>query len=638
MPRHRVRLWLAIALLGAACAPDSRIDAQRGTEWRTVSRRFGAEVAAPDVDPAAFTAVAGWTDAPLPDYWPLMRRARNAAAWYRADLDLPSDLPDDWAIAVGGHWSSLALYCNGVRIGVSDAAERSYPAAMTSHGRLLIELPRKHLRSGPNQILLHYRPFADEIGSLSRVAVGPRGELASAQRLEMLRDQTLPSALLLLGVASGALVIGFSRYSAIPGVAWLGAAAVLWCLSSLLAPLATRPASAGGWIASVAGHAFVPCAAVGLHRALGIVRPRVEMLLAATLVLGAIGRALVPPLFVPAADNLWWIANLGIAIYMAPLAVRSARRGHLPAPPLLFAATGIFVVAGVADLASLVAGRHLVGSGSMVKMTHPLIALAAVGALVHAITRALREARVLNLELEQRVEEKHRELEASYARTAELERDRAIATERERMMRDMHDGTGGQLVSALSLVETGEFRSADLAETLRGALVDLRLAIDSLDAGEADLLVLLAQARARLEPRLEPHGVRFAWEVEDVPTPSHFGPEQTLHVLRILQEAVTNVLKHAHAQVITVRTGEALTADGRPGVWIEITDDGAGMRDDASTARDGGGRGLRNLRNRAAEIGGTIEVTSDARGTRVRLHMPLEREREEVAASRPLPG
>jgi hypothetical protein len=66
------------------------------------------------------------------------------------------------------------------------------------------------------------------------------------------------------------------------------------------------------------------------------------------------------------------------------------------------------------------------------------------------------------------------------------------------MMSDMHDGTGGQLVSALSLVEGGDFRNEDLAETLRAALADLRLSIDSLETGPPDLLALLALARTRL--------------------------------------------------------------------------------------------------------------------------------------------
>lgn len=625
-PRIAFALLALLPLLDLACAPESgQIEREGGTEWHSLALRLGAE---PDpgeqVDSATFDAAAGWTEARIPDFWPLARRARSGAAWYRARLDLPADPPDDWALAVSGHWAALSVYCNGVRIGVSDAGERSYPAPLTSRGMLLLQLPPERLHAGPNQILLHYRPLPDEIGALASAAIGPRHVLAHAQKREILRNQTLPAALLLLGVASGALVIGLARYSPVPGVAWLGAAAVLWCLSSLLAPLAPRPASIGGWLASVAGHAFVPCAAIGLHRTLGLVRPRVETFFAATLVLGAIARALVPPLFVPVADNLWWGVNLGIAAYMIPLGIRSARRGLLPAPALLLAAIGILAFAGLHDFASLFVGRALIGTRSLVNLTHPLIALAAAGALVTAIARALREARVLNLELEERVDEKRRALSASYARTAELERDRAIAAERERMMRDMHDGTGGQLVSALSLVETGEFRSEDLVATLRGALADLRLAIDSLDAGEADLLVLLAQARARLEPRLESHGVHFAWEVEDVPTPSHFGPEQTLHVLRVLQEAVTNVLKHARAKVITVRTGEAIDANGRACVWVEIADDGCGMRDDPDAPRDGGGRGLRNMRRRAAEIGGTLEVSSDASGTRVRLSLPLQ--------------
>lgn len=625
-PRRPTRLWIAVALLGAACSPaPDQIERAGGTAWRSLSLRLGAEPApAEAVDPARVDAAPGWIDVKIPDFWSLTRRARSEAGWYRARIDLPAELPSDWAVAVDGHWSSLGVYCNGERIGSSDVAERAYPAPLASRGTLLLQLPRAHLHPGTNQILLHYRPLPDEIGGLSWMAVGPRAALARAQKVEILRDQVLPSALLLIGVMSGALVIGLSRYSAIPGVAWLGAAAVLWCLSSLLAPLAPHPGSPGGWLTSLAAHAFVPCAAVGLHRSLGIVRRGVETFFVASLVLGAIGRALAPPLLVPVADNLWWSVNLGIAVYMIPLGVRSARRGLLPAPYLLFAALAILALAGLHDFASMFAGHALLGSGSLVNLTHPLIALAAAGALVTAIARALREARALNLELEQRVEEKRLALAASYARTAELERDRAVAAERERMMRDMHDGTGGQLVSALSLVETGEFRSADLVETLRGALADLRLAIDSLDAGEADLLVLLAQARARLEPRLEPHGVRFAWEVADVPTPPHFGPEQTLHVLRVLQEAVTNVLKHAQAKVITVRTGEATDAAGHPCVWIEIADDGCGMRDDASVRHDGGGRGLRNMRRRASEIGGTLAVSSDASGTRVRLQLPLE--------------
>jgi signal transduction histidine kinase len=429
--------------------------------------------------------------------------------------------------------------------------------------------------------------------------------------------------MMLLGVATGALVIGLARFSDKPGVAWLGAAVLLWCVANLGLPLAERPASLAGWIGSVLVHAFVPCGVVGLRRMGRIPWGRGDAMLGISVLLGAAVRAASPPILIPAADNLWWLANLGIAVWSAPLGVRCARAGMLPAPGLLFTGFGLIVLAALHDFASLAYGRTLVGTRSFVQLLHPAIVVTAASALVTELARSMRAAHALNRELEQRVDEKRRELALSWARTSELERGRAIAAERERMMRDMHDGTGGQLVSALALVESGEFRSGDLAETLRGALADLRLAIDSLDAGEADLLALLAQARARLEPRLEPHGVRFEWEVEDVPTPAHFGPEQTLHVLRVFQEAVTNVLKHARAKTIAVRTGTS-ERDGRPGVWIEITDDGVGYAASGTTPRDGGGRGLRNMRRRAAELGGYLVVATGPDGTRIRLELPLE--------------
>jgi signal transduction histidine kinase len=190
------------------------------------------------------------------------------------------------------------------------------------------------------------------------------------------------------------------------------------------------------------------------------------------------------------------------------------------------------------------------------------------------------------------------------------------------MMRDMHDGTGGQLVSALSLLEAGDYRGDELAETLRAALADLRLSIDSLETGPADLLGVLALARTRLEGRLEHHGLRFAWEVQDVPTPHGFGPEQSLHVLRVFQEAVTNALKHARAKTIAVRTGTAHDAQGRTCVFVEIADDGRGHAA-AAAAGTPGGRGLRNMRRRAEEIGGDVTIASSPAGTAVRLTLPL---------------
>jgi signal transduction histidine kinase len=298
-------------------------------------------------------------------------------------------------------------------------------------------------------------------------------------------------------------------------------------------------------------------------------------------------------------------------------------------PRVVLAATVIVIAAGISDLVVLFTARNLFGF-SLFAVASPLIGFAAAAGVVSALSAALDQARTLNAELEQRVGEKHRELDASYARTALLERDRAITSERERMMRDMHDGTGGQLVSALAMVESGDVPRDEIAEALREALADLRLVIDSLEPGEPDLLALLAHARARLEPRLERHGLHFAWEVEDVPTPERFGPEQSLHVMRVFQEAATNALKHAKATTIAVRTGTARDAAGRACAYVEVADDGGGFGAPAPAGAAVPGRGLRNMRRRAEELGGTLTVQSTECGTAVRLMIPLA-----TAESRP---
>jgi signal transduction histidine kinase len=90
--------------------------------------------------------------------------------------------------------------------------------------------------------------------------------------------------------------------------------------------------------------------------------------------------------------------------------------------------------------------------------------------------------------------------------------------------------------------------------------------------------------------------------------------------MRIVQEAITNVVKHAGAATVTVRTGESPGAGGAAGVFIEVADDGRGIAADAPR-----GRGLANMARRASRIGGGLDVRSNGRGTTVRLWIPRAR-------------
>jgi signal transduction histidine kinase len=231
---------------------------------------------------------------------------------------------------------------------------------------------------------------------------------------------------------------------------------------------------------------------------------------------------------------------------------------------------------------------------------------------------ALDTSEALSAELERRVAEKHAELERNYERLNRLERERAVAHERERMMADLHDGLGGQLVSTLAVLRSGEAEPRELEEALQGALDDMRLLIHSIQGDESDLVGALAMLRSRLAPRLQHAGLVVDWPVQDVPTPAGFGPEKALQVMRIVQEAIANVLKHAGATRLRVHTGVIGGADRRH-VCVGVDDDGHGLPETRSP-----GRGIANMRRRAAALGGRLELDSGPAGTSLRLLLPLE--------------
>jgi signal transduction histidine kinase len=180
-------------------------------------------------------------------------------------------------------------------------------------------------------------------------------------------------------------------------------------------------------------------------------------------------------------------------------------------------------------------------------------------------------------------------------------------------MREMHDGLGGQLVSSLALVEAGDHSDPELVAALRDSLDELRLVILSLDPDLTEVPALLAALRGRLEPTLERRGIRFRWRVLDAPTPAKFGPDQLLSLMRILQEAITNAVRHAAPSVIEVATS---VVDGH--LIIVVRDDGRGF-----PARLRRGRGLTNMERRAQELGGVLRFQSSEGGTTVDVKLPL---------------
>ena len=254
----------------------------------------------------------------------------------------------------------------------------------------------------------------------------------------------------------------------------------------------------------------------------------------------------------------------------------------------------------------------------------PYGALLVFAAFLYAVLRryagAVEEVARANISLELRLAERTSELELNHRRLRDVEREQAMLVERQRLMRDMHDGMGSTLMSSLVLVEQGRLDIRGVAAVLRECVDDLRLVIDSLEPIGNDIVTLLATLRYRLGRRLEAAGLALEWHVADLPPLQWLDATAALQVLRIVQEALTNTLKHAraHSVRITVR---------RDGAHVEVcvSDDGQGFDVEAMARGGEGGRGLRNLRRRARTLGGDVQISSRPGYTCVTLRLPIDR-------------
>lgn len=193
--------------------------------------------------------------------------------------------------------------------------------------------------------------------------------------------------------------------------------------------------------------------------------------------------------------------------------------------------------------------------------------------------------------------------------------------ERRRLRRDLHDGLGPLLagvVMALDVVRSALARndvdraaelSGAAAEQARSAVTDVRRLVSDLRPPALDDLGLAGALRA-LVPTMASGGidveVRAFGRLEDLPAAVEVA------AYRIVAEAVTNAVRHSRAGRVEV----SLVAR-RDGLAVDVRDDGGGLSEDLTP-----GVGLASMRERAAELGGTLTIETSTYGTLVRVWLP----------------
>ena len=237
------------------------------------------------------------------------------------------------------------------------------------------------------------------------------------------------------------------------------------------------------------------------------------------------------------------------------------------------------------------------------------------------------------LAMADRVRQIRRNMEQARTRVLALEKQagREIQLQmqrQQRLIRDLHDGLGANSANVELLAERGHregqpaAKDAALEQISRLAVensLEVRSLMDSLDSGGISWSELVEKVRRRAALVFDPAGVN--WEIivsGDLPEadlPALAG----LSLLRLLREGTNNILKHSLARTVAFRFGFTPHACG-----LVLEDDGCGFQPDPAWP----GRGLKHMRQRVEELGGTLRLETGLGptqhvGTRLNFDLPL---------------
>ena len=229
-----------------------------------------------------------------------------------------------------------------------------------------------------------------------------------------------------------------------------------------------------------------------------------------------------------------------------------------------------------------------------------------------------------NENLRSRLHEQERMLTQYHRREAEALTARTAETERQRITADLHDGMAGYLATIVALSERQSERQSDdgseISNLAKDALNDLRFVIDATSISSPDLRQTLAILRERCLQPLEALEIELDWSMIDLPDSVHLSHEDNLNVLRILQEALNNAVRHGRPRAIRVAGRTVRSETGQPMVELVLENSGGSA---PVPPRKATGHGTANMAKRAAALGGAVHVEPLADGARMQLRFPL---------------
>lgn len=561
----------------------------------------------------------------LPDRWDARWSGVDGIAWYRIDWTASCATTTD---LLGAAFSSVnmagAIHLNDSLLWRD--ANMVEPLSRSWNMPRAFLLPPAAVKSGTNTFWIQVIGNADQGAGMGWVRIGPWLQtLAYAEEQRLYRRQ-LPAANMLITATLGIFffMLWLLRRQE-QAYGWYAFSSMAWVMVGCNTIVTETPwpfTSTLAWSRWITWWlaAYVGAFCMFLWQFGGLVRRWRVRALSVGGVLTTVAMLFFPPAAIayatPVVFFLCVAIVLAVCVQFIVHALRTRQVEHL-----LLATCCVGFLAPTIHDALLIIG--VLGERTpWTPVTALIITLGMSLVLAGHFTRTLRQVERFNDELEGQIRLARDDLAHTMRREHALELDKALLSERMSVANDLHDSLGSSLVRSVALVERSgsglqHHHYLSMFKSLRD---DLRQIVDTHGSASAAVpdtpAQWLAPIRHRFGRLFDEMGVHGQWQTPPV-WPVGLSARQALGLTRLLEEALTNVVKHSRARALEVLV-EATDADGeRPaGMRLLVQDDGVGF-DVALLQHALGGLGLNSMLARITRLGGTMQIESSGQGTKL---------------------
>ena len=601
-----VVLWLCTGLL--TCAHSTVLTLDQARAELTVNGRSTA------------------TDVRLPYGWDYLQKGNSGVGRFELSFDGPSAAAEPWSLYFSRLGNAYAVTFNGVLLEKNGTLETDDFSDYAKAPRFMLIPPNLLLTH--NHLEVTIRSDSGRRSGVPVVQVGPKDELEPTYRREFGLRVVGTGVLSVFSLVVGTLafVLWVSQtdprpeqrgvrdsvylYAALAEFAWAFFVAdglmerppVPWKWWSIAINMAL-----GIWLSSL----LLFCHTIAGWDQHPLTRTVRRYLLTMVLIGPAVTyAAIVGPL--PKLLTLWQLGFVLVFVPSAIVFVVKATRGATFMHRLVAIVLLLNVPIALHDFYAMRVGDSF-SNQAYLRYSATLFGLALGAIAVERFRSANLRVRDMLDTLALRVQDKEQELSQSYKSMELIAREQERILERSRILRDMHDGVGSHISSAIRQLQSGHSNNDEILLTLRDSLDQLKLSIDALHLPSGDVAGLLATMRYRLEPRFHAMGLALEWAIVALPVLPRLDASAMRQLQYIFFEAFSNVMQHAHASVLRIEAAPCQDSAGHS-VRIRIQDNGRGF--DATQVQR---KGLTSMEERATAIGAQVGICSQAGATVVEI-------------------